>query len=108
MDLKRGDCLEKFSWHTKSRRTKYRYRLDPVPGVHCYKRLLGDYHKRPKTRQEIRCNEGIKDLEREYAFKLVRFRRNKSNLPTAWDDIVKGEVGSRSWKTSGKKRKQYE
>jgi len=106
MDFKQGDWIEGFSWFTNPRRTNYRYRMDPVPGVHNYSRCAS-YYKRPKTYQEIRENEGIKDLEEEYGFKLSRPNRNGANMLSWWDDVLKGNVGSRTWKNN-KKKKQYE
>lgn len=72
------------------------FRKDPIPGSG--KTGSGGRFKSPKTTQERRCNGKSK---------WVRAKRRMQNLPEAWDDYQRGDVDHRSWKTQGKKRKQW-
>jgi len=77
----------------------YEFRRDPVPGTGGRNWHFGSYYRNPKTTQEMRyaCYHG----------RLVRARRNKNNLPDPWDDIQRGDVGTRkSWKNK-KNKKQW-
>jgi len=70
----------------------YIFRQTPAPKVRC-RRGGGGWLRYPKTTQEKRwsdawADEGIR----------VRPRRNKANLPDAWDDITRSDVGAKSWK----------
>lgn len=78
-------------------RVAYRYRHDPVPGIHVRRGRSGFRH--PKTLQEMRMT--FADPE------FVRPARRKPNLPTLWDDCYRSDITAKSWKTCTKKRKQW-
>jgi len=88
-----------FNGHLKRRYIVYRYRFDPVPGIH--KRKKYSIFKRPKTTQERKyaCSPEHKPY--------VRGKRRLPYLPEAWDDIyASNKYNKRSWKKI-KKRKQW-
>jgi len=80
-------------------RGNFEFRKDPVPFTGKKQWYFRCYYKRPKTTNEMRAN---------YAhIEFVRGKRNPINLPSAWDDVVRGDVrNNKSWKNQ-KKRKQW-
>ena len=93
---------ESGSWVDEIRVVKlpvpYRFRYDPVPDVHCHKRLH-TYYRRIRTTQERRwayAHEGY-----------FRRKRNAKNLPNSWDDFYASKNRTRSWKRT-KKKHQWE
>jgi hypothetical protein len=83
----------------KSRYVVYRYRFDPVPGIHNYKNY--NLFRKPATTQEKKyaCDPEHKPY--------IRGKRRLSYLPEAWDDIfISNNLNKRSWKKI-KKRKQW-
>jgi len=79
----------------------FRYRYDPVPGVHHYSNTIADGIRHMKTTQERRmsfaCNK-----------KYVRNKRSFRNLPEAWDDKWPAIIEERGWKRTKKKRQWME
>lgn len=74
----------------------YRFRIDPVPGIHCWH--FRHFYKRPRSMNEKRAwynSEGF-----------GRARRSPRLLPDAWDDYPRGKQG-KSWKNR-KIKKQWE
>lgn len=57
------------------------------------------YFRRPRTTQERRWNEAHR--------KFVRGRRSPKIIPSAWEDLYKSAVDSKSWKNKFKKKKQW-
>lgn len=86
-------------WKGRYPKAVYRFRIDPVPFIHNYKRWFGCYYKRPKTTQERRLS---------YAYEgYVRGKRRDNNLPNAWDDYPRSDLRvRRCWKRS-KVKKQW-
>jgi hypothetical protein len=73
------------------------FRNGPVP--HTHKRSSGSCYRQPRTNQERRT--ACRDKE------YVRKSRNKTNLPTNYDDVRRSDsFVKRSWKKI-KKRKQW-
>jgi hypothetical protein len=91
--IKRGDLLA--TWRNRA----FHYRQDPVPGVHKY-RGGRYYFRHPKTLQELSSGYIADDLDYStltapQIIKLTRVR----NIPTAWDDIPRGDIRlNSSWK----------
>jgi hypothetical protein len=86
----------KLSLKHKRRRLTFRFRYDPVPGIHTDKSISNCF-KKPKVTQERRKSF-------EYS-KFIRAKRQNKGLPDPWDDIyIKRPL--RNWKRS-KKRKQW-
>jgi hypothetical protein len=79
----------------------FRYRVDPVPDVHKSKRgYFGDYYK------NFRVYKRERSLYYDHK-EFVRVKRSPHCLPDPWDDIQRGDIGTRkSWKNK-KVRKQY-
>ena len=48
------------------------------------------YMRRPKTTQERRWSEAYR--------KYTRPKRNRRNLVSAWDDIIRSDIYDRNWK----------
>lgn len=83
-------------------RYPYRYRYDPVPGVHKWKSSY--WYKNPHTSAEKRSYAGLKADEdiRYYNIKL-RHARSLHNLPEAYDERQRGDVRTRrGWKKTRK------
>ena len=70
----------------------YIFRQTPVPHVHGW-RGGGGFLRYPKTTQEKRWADAWKDQGVK-----ARARRNRRNLPDAWDDICRSDCSHRSWK----------
>ena len=94
-NLKHGDKLVKGNFWSKHEDV-YRFRQDPVPGIHSRCRY-SKYLRHVRTTAELRANA---DTEYE---KYVRPKRK--HLPTLYDDIPRGN--QKSWKKQSKKRKQW-
>ena len=84
----------------KECRHPYVYRGGPVPfsgsrGRYCYYRHM-------RSTQEIRFNDGMRDLNDEVLEDYgvaVRYRhRNRGKLPQSWDDYVRQDIRDRNWK----------
>ena len=94
-----GDKLISGVWHTRfsGKFIYFRFRIDPVPGIHCRRGWFGCWYKKPKSRNEKRqwyASEGY-----------GRLARSPFNLPDAWDDYQRGDVDTRkSWKNKKIKR----
>lgn len=73
----------------------------PVPRIHKRRGGFG-WFRTFKTIQEKKINGMVLIEEGEVP---ARSARNPTNLPTAWDDIVR--VHQRSWKKQSKARKQW-
>ena len=80
-------------------KTAPRYRYDPVP--YTGKRGHYCYLKRFSTYQEKRITCG------HLADGWYTRRRRYKSLPDPWDDIVRSDVGHRSWKQQTKRKKQW-
>jgi hypothetical protein len=74
----------------------------PVPRIHKSRGGPG-WFRGIQTSQEIRLNELVLVNEGEIH---VRSARNKSNLPTAWEDFWR--TTQRNWKEQRKARKQWD
>ena len=77
------------------RNIRYRYRYDPVPGIHNNNSY--NYYRKPRTTQEKRKSF-------EYP-ELIRPNRRATLLPDSWADIYIDRP-KRSWKRT-KKEKQW-
>lgn len=75
----------------------FRYRYDPVPGVHHWKNSIHPYYRCMKTTQEIRWFYAHKDEVR------IRGKRTPKQLPNSWDDHSHAHR-EKGWKRSKKKR----
>ena len=83
-----------------SSQASFRYRYDPVPytGINAYR--WGCWYKKFRV---YKYERSLYNDHKEF----VRSKRNPRNLPDPWDDIQRGDVGTRrSWKKK-KIRKQY-
>lgn len=77
----------------------FRFRAEPVPGIHKYKNSFRDYYRHPKTYQELRY------VEPHSEFVNIRSKRAKRYLPTWYDDRpIADNRNARSWKKTKKKR----
>lgn len=74
----------------------------PIPHIHKSRGGSG-WFRGIQTSQEIRLNELVLVNEGETP---VRSARNKSNLPTAWEDFWR--TPQRNWKEQRKARKQWD
>lgn len=80
-----------------------RYRIDPVPGTsHKHWSFFG-FYKRPKSHQEmaLACDPEIKTF--------IRGRRQRAQLPNAWDDNPRSntKAGPISWKRDKRRHRQW-
>ena len=94
--LEHGDKLYKSNYWAKCEDV-YRFRQDPVPGIHTRRGRYSKYLRHVKTTAELRAN-----ADKEYE-KYVRPKRK--HLPTLYDDIPRGY--QKSWKRQSKKKKQW-
>ncbi len=98
-DLKQGDWLYSGRWGFILRNPKcaFRYRLDPVPGVHKYGH--GGWFRNPHTKQE-RSNRWIPESDEVYelltAHQIKQLEKVR-DLPSDYDDIPRSRKGN-SWK----------
>lgn len=77
----------------------FRFRAEPVPGIHRYPNTVRCYYRHPKTTQELRY------VEPHSEFVRIRGKRSKRFLPTWYDDLPIADYrNSRSWKRTKKKR----
>lgn len=95
-----GEVLYKRRWYVGGLPSiAFRYRIDPVPGIHSFRGWFKCWYKRPKTMNEKRAwfnSEGY-----------GRNRRSPRNLPDPWDDYHRSDVRTRkSWKNK-KIKKQW-
>jgi len=94
------------SWGGETRRKLkvFRYRQDPVPGIHTFKGNLYGCWRNFKFMQEKReyC-KSLYDLQ-DFKFKL-RATRSHKNLLDSWDDVRMYQP-KKSWKRT-KKKKQW-
>lgn len=125
MALKHGDKVQKCWWYHKIildppdifgyyRHTyeekwsiayhgpEFRFRYDPVPGVHKHRKWHGHRYRKPSINGEIRL------IESHQEFVKIRARRNTRLKHYQWnEDFTVGEYyNNRSWKRT-KKRKQW-
>jgi hypothetical protein len=97
-NFKYGDVLGIKPWHILQSNLKqscFRFRIDPVPGVHKYG-SYARYYRKLRTTQEKRWNIP----HREYV------RPKRKNLPDFWDDYYISKERTKSWKRT-KKKKQW-
>lgn len=103
--FERGDVIGIRAWLKGNRGIlEFRFRIDPVPytGNRCRSWKFKTFYKTPKTMNEKKGFYGCEDKT------LVRGRRNPTNLPEAWNDCPRSDVGiKRSWKKSFRVRKQW-
>ena len=87
------------SWWYQSKKHRYVFRKDPVPGTGSW-RHYGRSFRHPKTTQERRtyCRE-----DKEF----IRAKRNISNLPSSWEDIYRSDNLRRPCWKNKKKKKQW-
>lgn len=76
----------------------FRFRMEPVPGVHKYKKSSRGYYRHPRTTQELRL------VEPHSEFVHIRRKRSKRYLPTWYDDLTIADNRQHGWKRSKKKR----
>jgi hypothetical protein len=65
----------------------------PVPGIH--RRRFGGHYRIPATFTERRANALV---DQEAGEPPVRSSRRWKNLPSSWDDMVRSDHNTRSWK----------
>lgn len=98
-ELKHGDLLVTISWWYRCRKdTPFRYRQDPVPGVHKWRGGNG-WYRFPRTLQELSTGyiadeEDHSLLTASQVDKITRVR----DLPTAWDDQPRDWRKHTCWK----------
>jgi len=99
-ELKHGDLLVTIhGWWRFRKGTKFRYRQGPVPGTSKW-RGGGGCFRHPRTTQElgsgyIADDEDLTTLTASQVHKITRVR----DLPSAWDDIIRGDIRKHSsWK----------
>lgn len=80
----------------------FKFRFDPVPGVHKRRNRHRGYYRHPKTTSESRAWYVYKNS----GAKLRRVRRNPKNLPSIYDDRLVSNYNYRGWKRT-KKRSQW-
>ena len=102
--MEHGTVLYKLDWdyiHSNRVYIYFRYRFDPIPGIHGYRRWFYCWYKRQKTTNEKRqwyMSEGY-----------GRLKRNPNNLPDTNDDRQRSDVRNRkSWKKCRKVKKQWQ
>jgi len=83
----------------KIRLVGFKYRFDPVPGIHHFKNAIRYYYRRIKTTQERRWALAHKEY--------VRGKRRFTSLPNSWDDLRNSKEHIKNWKRT-KKRRQWE
>lgn len=90
-----------YHWKTKTWTTyRVEFRKDPIPGIH-NRCSIGRYFRRMRTQNE-RKNFYAADPE------FTRGRRRPRQLPTWWDDKIRTDQKSTSWKNCTKKSKQWQ
>lgn len=67
----------------------------PIPGTGHGRGGYGHYLRHPKTLQNNRLREAISRDERDAEF---RVKGKVKLLPNLWDDVVRTDIGHRSWK----------
>ena len=81
---------------------KETFRRTPVPGISCKRWKFSEYYRHPKTLQEKRWAEAIRedcDELQEYINRPLSVRNRGNSLPTTWDDIPRSSSQTRkSWK----------
>lgn len=79
------------------------FRKGPVPGIHSRRWRFSSYHRYPKTLQEHRWAEALRDDReevREYTNRSLRARNRDNSLPVAWDDVPRSTGwNNKSWKS---------
>lgn len=91
--------------YPKQKRTLYKwkyielpqFRNGPIPYTGYSKHYCGLRHMKTTNERRQNCAPELKEF--------VRAKRNKGNLPNAWDDIFRPY--SKCWKDCTKKRKQW-
>lgn len=62
----------------------------------------------PRTTQERRISGSRSACYDDGKYVIrCRAKRNKSNLPNAWDDLIRGDIDCKSWKKLRKSRRQW-
>lgn len=99
--FKYGEVLyRKWVWPLRLRKTPFRYRMDPVPGVGTLRGWFGSYYK---TGTNCLPEKRVYCEHQDY----VRGKRAPKNLPNDWNDRQRSDQRTRkSWKNK-KIRKQY-
>lgn len=101
--MKHGEVLVKYRWNyiRTGKIVTFRFRIDPVPGIHKNSWHFGQFYKKPRYRNE-----------RKQWYASEGYGRNKRNpyyLPNDWNDRVRSDVyNNRSWKKSRKVKKQWQ
>jgi len=76
----------------------FKYRFDPVPGIHHFKNSIRHYYRHIKTTQERRWSLAHK--------KYIRGKRRFTAIPNSWDDFKNSSNYIKNWKRT-KKDKQW-
>lgn len=79
-----------------NRHGKYEFRNGPVPGIrkgHNY----GHRTRSPKTLAELR-EVAFFDHDEDLDGLKIKLRKCRGDLPTRWDDPIRGDLYERSWK----------
>jgi hypothetical protein len=103
--MKNGDVVYTYDWrkgYAKRVAVPFRYRFDPVPGIHKTERsFFSLYYKTPRHINEKKqwfCNEGF-----------GRARRSPENLQNPWNDWPRADCYlDKSWKKSRKVLRQWQ
>jgi hypothetical protein len=101
--MKNGDILYSYQWckgWSKIILRPYRFRFDPVPGIHKDKWSFSNVYRKPRYKNERKQWYADK--------KFVRAKRRPIRLPNDWNDRVRSDVyNNKSWKKNKKVRKQW-
>lgn len=99
--MKYMDWCEKHRWFSGRNVAYYRFRYDPVPGIHKYRQPWESTYRTFKNFLFL-----LKDADANGVW--IRTKRNRKNLPNAdgWENPIKNVIFSRSWKET-KKAKQW-
>ena len=84
-----------YKYQINFHKKRFRYRYDPVPGIHKHKN--GSYMRRMKTTQERRIN----CLHYSEGFH-IRGKRKHKMLINAWEDVLINK--QKNWKKFRKKQ----
>lgn len=85
------------SW---ARRSKFKFRDGPVPGIRCWKASGRGYHRHVFTqaeRRETAFHEHYDEDCAEYGVK-IRGKRHHMSIPNSWDDLSYSDYRKKSWK----------
>jgi hypothetical protein len=85
------------SW---ARRSKFKFRDGPVPGIRCWKASGRGYHRHVFTqaeRRETAFHEHYDEDCIEHQVK-IRGKRRHMSIPNSWDDLSYSDYRKKSWK----------